>query len=81
MWYINYKDMIDNPNPRNFYNEKEMVDRQNYIPKMKSDILDKLNDLYKKVESEEPFPHGNMDIDFLCNVSDNLEKILDNWHY
>jgi hypothetical protein len=41
--------MIENPNPRNFYSPKEMVDRQNYISKMKSDLLDKLNDLKNKI--------------------------------
>ena len=73
--------MIDNPNPRNFYSAKEMSDRQNYIPKIKSDILNKLNDLKNKIETEEPFPHGNMDLDFLCDVSDELGDILNAWYY
>ena len=73
--------MIENPNPRNFYSPKEMVDRQNYIPKMKSDLLDKLNDLKNKIETEEPFPHGNMDLDFLCEVSDKIDEVLNSWYY
>jgi len=73
--------MIENPNLRNFYSPIEMVDRQNYIPKIKSDLLDKLNDLKNKIDTEEPFPHGNMDLDFLCVVSDKLEEILNNWYY
>jgi hypothetical protein len=73
--------MIDNPNPNNFYSSKEMVDRQNYIPKMKSDILHRLDDLKNKIEKEEPFPHGNMDIEFLCEVNDKLEQILNMWYY
>jgi hypothetical protein len=73
--------MIENPNPKNFYSPKEMVDRQNCIPKMKSDLLEKLNDLKNKIEVEEPFPHGNMDLDFLCEVSDRLEEVLNNWYY
>ena len=50
--------MIENPNPRSFYSPQEMVDRQNYIPKMKSDLLDKLNDLKNKIES---FYKNNID--------------------
>ncbi len=42
--------MIDNPNPRNFYSPKEMVDRQNYIPKLKSRLLENLKDLISKIE-------------------------------
>lgn len=73
--------MIDNPNPRNFYSPQEMVDRQNYIPKMKSDLLEKLSDLQRKIEIEEPFPHGNMDIEFLLEVHDRIEELLNNWYY
>lgn len=73
--------MIENPNSKNFYSPKEMDARQNYIPKMKSDLLDKLNDLTNKIETEETFPHGNIDLDFLCEVSDKIEEILNNWTY
>ncbi len=48
---------------------------------MKSDLLEKLNDLKNKIETEEPFPHGNMDLDFLCDVSDKLDEVLNNWYY
>lgn len=73
--------MIDNPNTRNFYSQQEMVDRQDAIPKMKSDLLSKLNELTDKIKAEEPFPHGNMDLDFLCEVSDKIDEVLNNWHY
>lgn len=73
--------MIDNKNPRNFYSLDEMSDRQNYIPKMKSDLLNKLNDLKVKIETEEPFPHGNMDLEFLLDVHDKIEEVLTNWYY
>jgi hypothetical protein len=73
--------MIENTNPRNFYSPKEMLDRQNYIPKIKSDLLDKLKDLRNKIETEEPFPHGNMDLDFIVDVSDTIEEVLNNWYY
>lgn len=73
--------MIENPNPNNFYLSKEMIDRQNYIPKMKYDLLKKLDDLKNKIETEEPFPHGNIDLDFLCEVSDKLDELLNAWYY
>lgn len=73
--------MIDNPNPENFYSSMEMIDREKYIPKMKSDLLDKLKDLTTIIETEEPFPHGNMNLDFLCEISDKIEEILNNWYY
>ena len=25
--------------------------------------------------------NGNMDLDFLCEVSDKLEEVLNNWYY
>jgi hypothetical protein len=73
--------MIENPNERKFYTEKEMVERQNAIPKLKQGLLDKLLDLSNKIETEEPFPHGNIDLDFIASVDDEIEKILDNWNY
>jgi hypothetical protein len=73
--------MIENPNKNNFYSLEDMAYRENYIPKMKSDLLDRINDLKNKIETEEPFPHGNMDLDFLCDVSDNIDEILNNWYY
>lgn len=73
--------MIDNNNSRNFYSPKEMQDRENYIPKLKQNIIDKIDDLKTKIETEEPFPHGNMDIEFLGDVSDKIEEILSAWYY
>lgn len=73
--------MIDNPNKHNFYTSEEMDKRKEYIPKMKQDLLDKLKDLTEKINSEEPFPHGNQDIDFLCEAGDRIEEILNNWYY
>lgn len=73
--------MIENPNPNNFYSPKEMEDRKNYIPKMKSSLLEKINDLKNKIENEEAYPHGNMDLESLCKISDNIDAILSNWYY
>lgn len=73
--------MIDNPNPRNFYSKKEMLDRQKYISTLKNQLLEKLKDLTTKIENEEPFPHGNMDLDFLSEVDDSIDSILNAWYY
>ena len=73
--------MIDNPNPRNFYSEKEMIDRQNYIPTAKENLLKHLEELASKIKDEEPFPHGNLELDVLIQFDDAIEDILNNWYY
>jgi hypothetical protein len=73
--------MIENPNPGNFYSAKEMADREKFIPKIKLDLLEKLKDVTNKIETEEPFPHGNMDLDFVVEVSDRIDSILNAWYY
>jgi hypothetical protein len=73
--------MIENPNPRNFYSEKEMVSRQEYIPKAKQNLLNKLKDLIDKIENEEPFPHGNMSLDDLGRIEENIDDALNFWYY
>jgi len=74
--------MIDNPNPRNFYSEKEMVDRQNYIPTLKENLLKHLEDLTNKIKNEEPFPEDvNLDVDVLVEFDDAIENILNYWYY
>ena len=57
------------------------MDKQKYIPKYKKDLLTKINDLKNKIENEEPFPHGDIDLDFLIETSDRIEEILNNWYY
>lgn len=73
--------MIDNPNPNNFYSEQEMLDRENYIKVKKAMVIENLKDIIGKIENEEPFPHGNIDFDKLCNFDDTIEDILENWYY
>jgi hypothetical protein len=73
--------MIENLNPNNFYSLDQMFERQKYIIKLKSDLLKKLKDLTNKIESEEPFPHGNMDFDGLCTIHDGINEILNAWYY
>jgi hypothetical protein len=73
--------MIDNPNPSNFYSKKEMLDRQKYIPVIKEKFLKNLEDLKNKIINEEPFPHGNIDLEILCEFDDTIQELLNNWHY
>ncbi len=58
-----------------------MESREKYIPKLKEKVLEQLSDLTDKIENEEPFPHGNIDIDTLCEIKDELDRILNNWYY
>ena len=73
--------MIDNPNPNNFYNPDEMSKWLEFIPVIKQRILNKLEDLSDKISNEEPFQERNLDIDDLCILGDELEKILNRWNY
>jgi hypothetical protein len=73
--------MIENPNPKNFYSQGEMNQRQEVIPKIKKRLLEKLEDLSNKIKEEEPFPHGNMSLDDLCEFDDRIDQILNCWYY
>lgn len=58
-----------------------MIERQNYIPEMKRILLDHLHDLTNKIKTEEAFPHGNLDLDKLGEIDDEIDNILNNWYY
>ncbi len=73
--------MITNPNPNNFYKKEEMISREEFIPKIKQRLLDKIKDLETKIKTEEPFPHADMSVDDLCKFDDLLEEALNNWYY
>jgi len=73
--------MIDNPNKNNFYSPEEMVDRQNYIPILKENLLRHLEELTKKIQNEEPFTHRNMNLDDLGDIDSQINEILNNWYY
>ena len=69
--------MIDNPNPNNYYDAEQMAGRQDFIPQLDTIIFN----LREKIETEEPFPEKNMDLDDLGEIDDALEIILNNWYY
>lgn len=73
--------MVENKNKNNFYSKEEMDIREKRIPTLKADILNKLKDLASKVESEEPFPHGNQRIEDLGDINDELDNLLSKWYY
>lgn len=72
--------MIDNINVHN-YDEAQMKQRQDFIPTVKANVLKRLKDLTEKIETEEAFPHGNMDLDTLCDIDGRLDNILRGWYY
>lgn len=73
--------MIDNPNPSNFYNQNEMEQRKNYIPKAKLKLINSIKELLEKIENEEPFPDGNITIDNIISFNNNIDEMLYNWYY
>ena len=52
-----------------------------YKKKLRGRVLDKIRDLKEKIETNEPFPEGEQDIDFLIEVDDQVEEILNAWYY
>jgi len=64
-----------------FYTEDEEKDRQNYIPILRNRIIEHLNDLKDKIENNEPLPHGDQDIDLLCDIETRIDECLNNWYY
>ena len=72
--------MIDNLNTGN-YSAEEMIQRDNFISTVKTNVLKRLADITDKIENETPFPHGNLDLDTLCEIDDRLDRILNAWYY
>ncbi len=64
-----------------FYTPEEEKKRLEYIPPIRQQILKHLDDLRKKIETNENFPHGEQDIDSLVRIDDNIEECLNNWYY
>ena len=44
-------------------------------------MLEHLDDLRKKIEKDEDFPHGKQDIDTLAGIDDHITECLNNWYY
>ncbi len=54
---------------------------QKRLETIRKQILKHLDDLRKKIETNENFPHGEQDIDSLIRIDDNIEECLNNWYY
>ena len=58
-----------------------MVEESKFKKQVRGRVLDKIRDLKEKIETNEPFPEGEQDIDFLFEVDDDIEQILNAWYY
>ena len=52
-----------------------------YEDRLRKIILEKIEDLKNKIETNEPCPEKEQDISLLVNVDDLLEECLNNWYY
>lgn len=50
-------------------------------PALRAKVLEKLEDLKKKIETNEPMPHGDQDYDLLSGVFEQVDGCLTNWYY
>jgi len=44
-------------------------------------ILERIDDLKKKIETNEPCPENEQDIHLLLQIDEELETCLNNWYY
>lgn len=58
------------------------MEESDFKKKLRGRVLDKIRDLKEKIETNEPFPDGsNQDTDFLMEVEDGVEDLLNAWYY
>jgi len=55
--------------------------QQAYTETLRQRILEKLEDLKTKIETNEPCPETEQDIHLLVGIDDELEGCLNNWYY
>jgi len=60
---------------------KEEIEIRQVLADIRKRIIEKLDDLKAKIESDEPFPEGTQDVEFLCDTDDKVEEILNAWYY
>ena len=44
-------------------------------------LLEKIEDLKNKIETNEDFPESEQDYDSLSHIDDLIDEILNNWYY
>jgi hypothetical protein len=60
---------------------KEEIELRQIEADVRKRIIEKLDDLKAKIESDEPFPEDTQDIKFLFDAEDRIEEILNHWYY
>jgi hypothetical protein len=51
------------------------------ISRIRKRALERLEDLKKKLETNEPCPEKAQDYDLLADIDDHIETCLNNWYY
>ena len=49
--------------------------------RIRKNILEKIEDLKTKIETNESLPEAEQDIGLLVDISDYLDSCLGNWYY
>lgn len=57
------------------------MDEQKYEDNLRNRILEKLNDLKEKIETNEPCPESEQNVNLLIDIDDRLEECLSSWYY
>lgn len=57
------------------------MEDEEYLEELRERILEKLDDLREKIESNESCPEKEQDLDLLSDIIDNLDECLSNWYY
>jgi hypothetical protein len=64
---------------------KEEMELRQVLADIRKGIIEKLDDLKSKIESDEPFPkpfpEDTQDVEFLVDTDDKLSEILNRWYY
>lgn len=61
--------------------DKEEIELRQAEADIRKRIIEKLDDLKAKIESDEPFPEDTQDIEFLLDAEDRVAEILNRWYY
>ena len=56
-------------------------EEKRHEPQMRKQIFEKIKDLKKKIETNEPCPEQEQNMDLLVDISDYLDNCLDHWYY
>lgn len=60
---------------------EEEIEIRQVLADIRKRIIEKLDDLKTKIETDEPFPEDTQDVEFLVDTDDKLSEILNRWYY